>query len=317
MGMDGVGSRGGGHEGWRVADLALLPGGRYGSARAVSDGGFVVGVSECADRTDHAVLWHQGDVIDLGTLGGSASVASGVNRHGVVVGSSETAVGASDRHAFRWENGRMTDLGTLGGVASAAAGINDRGWVVGHSETVSGATHACLWIGGELSDLGVLAASGMYQSSRAFDVDDSGRIVGQAGVDVATVVPAMWEHGQIRQLGELTGSAAAINAHGQVVGGLSSGSESFLWSDDDVAVIGPVQDEPHFEAVGIDNAGRVVGRTGFRSFVWHGGRLDWLAGLSAGATSVSDISSDGLSIVGGSSRTPDGLTPAPVIWTQH
>ena len=51
--------------------------------------------------------------IELGTLGGQSSLASAINEHRQIVGSSETAAG--ETHAFLWENGHMTDLGTLGG----------------------------------------------------------------------------------------------------------------------------------------------------------------------------------------------------------
>ena len=59
---------------------------------------------------------------DLGTLGGSVSVAYGINNGGQIVGESKIASGAF--HAVLWENGTMTDLGTLGGPNSVAFGIN-------------------------------------------------------------------------------------------------------------------------------------------------------------------------------------------------
>jgi probable HAF family extracellular repeat protein len=75
---------------------------------------------------------------DLGTLGGSYSVARGINPSGVVVGYSETTEG--QQHAFLWSKGVMTDLGTLDGSYSIAWGINPRGEIVGES-----GQHATLW----------------------------------------------------------------------------------------------------------------------------------------------------------------------------
>src|SRR5215208_4910007 len=69
-------------------------------------------------------------ITNLGTLGGKASEAFGVNDLGQVVGTSRTESGES--HAFLWKRGKMTDLGTLGGgiQCAAAYGINDPGQVV-------------------------------------------------------------------------------------------------------------------------------------------------------------------------------------------
>ena len=56
--------------------------------------------------------------IDLGTLGGTSSVAAAVNARGQVVGDSATA-GDVEGHAFSWtEAGGMIDLGTLGGTSA-------------------------------------------------------------------------------------------------------------------------------------------------------------------------------------------------------
>ena len=56
-------------------------------------------------------------VLDLGTLGGSLSIAFGLNDRGQVEGFS-TRLGDGSVHAFVWRDGIMTDLGTLGGPNS-------------------------------------------------------------------------------------------------------------------------------------------------------------------------------------------------------
>jgi probable HAF family extracellular repeat protein len=88
---------------------------------------------------------------DLGTLGGSNSLAWAITATGEIVGSSFIPGGRSE-HAFLWTPARgMADLGTLGGRPSFATGINAKGQVVGQADIAqrnpngSDITHAVLW----------------------------------------------------------------------------------------------------------------------------------------------------------------------------
>jgi probable HAF family extracellular repeat protein/uncharacterized repeat protein (TIGR03803 family) len=56
----------------------------------------------------HAFLYNGMTLIDLGTLGGSASQADAINNSGLIVGWADTASGK--QHAFLWSSGRMVDL---------------------------------------------------------------------------------------------------------------------------------------------------------------------------------------------------------------
>src|SRR3989449_11308495 len=76
-------------------------------------------------------------ITDLGTLGGTASIAFGVNNVGQVVGDSNTTTSGIRPHAFLWQNGAMTDLGTLGGTFNSANSINILGLVEVVSNTSS------------------------------------------------------------------------------------------------------------------------------------------------------------------------------------
>jgi probable HAF family extracellular repeat protein len=85
-------------------------------------------------------------MIDLGTLGGSFSVATAVNNRGEVVGYSAVP-GDASYHAFVWTAASgMVDLGTLGGDLSVARGVNDNGRIVGYATTSGNvATRAAMW----------------------------------------------------------------------------------------------------------------------------------------------------------------------------
>ena len=50
----------------------------------------------------------------------------------------------------------MQDLGTLGGTSSVGVAINASGQVTGYADTAGGDTHAFLWDGTRMQDLGTL-----------------------------------------------------------------------------------------------------------------------------------------------------------------
>ena len=92
----------------------------------------------------HLVVWRNGKITDLGTLGGGFYEAVAINERGQVIGNS-VPLGSSVVHGFLWQNGRITDLGTLGGAESDASSINEHDQIVGVSNTAKGIRHAVLW----------------------------------------------------------------------------------------------------------------------------------------------------------------------------
>jgi probable HAF family extracellular repeat protein len=114
----------------------------------INTAGTIVGWSQAApsDQPWHATLWYNGAPQDLGTLGGTSSVAIAISDDLTprVVGRADTRRG---QHAFVWTQSEgMKDLGLPKGRSFGQAwDINSSGWIVGETSTPSGRTVATLW----------------------------------------------------------------------------------------------------------------------------------------------------------------------------
>ena len=124
----------------------------------------------------HAVLWSNGTISDLGTLGGSTSAAYAINGAGQIVGYAYTSKGAM--HAFLYSGGKMTGLGTLGyGDTSVAKAINGSGVVAGTASTTYG-YHAFIYSGGKMQDLNNMIPAGSgWVLTDATGITDTGQII--------------------------------------------------------------------------------------------------------------------------------------------
>jgi probable HAF family extracellular repeat protein len=187
---------------------------------------------------NRAMLWKDGVVTDLGTLGGTLSAATDMNDKGLVVGWSRLEGSTADR-AFIWEDGVMTDLGTLGGSSSVAWGINNRGQVVGTSTLANGTPRAFLWEEGTMIDLGVLSGTG---TSSAAGINDHGEIVGLSSTSdlVCAPIPFIWRRGVMAAI-SLPGKSCFsgqftvrdISDAGHVIGGFNRSGvwRPWIWQD--------------------------------------------------------------------------------------
>jgi probable HAF family extracellular repeat protein len=223
-----------------MQDLGTLPGGTDAQAIFINEGGQVVGFSYtssapstfCGAFTSAtgSFIWdREGGMKDLGSLGGSCTLATDFNDQGQVVGSSNLA-GDQSVHAFLWEHGSIQDLGgSLGGDFTGAFGLNAQGQAVGFAYLPEDTTfHGALWMHvGKLTDLGVV---GNDPCSDAVAINANGQVVGDSSPvcdefdDDARAF--LWEDGSLFDLNTLIplGSALylrhtyTINDRGEIAG---------------------------------------------------------------------------------------------------
>lgn len=174
-----------------MKDLGTL-GGTDAEALYINEQGQIVGQSytvnsipppnaHCTDSplTLHAFFWEKGQMVDLGTLGGSCAFAYSLNNRGQVVGQA-TLGGDQEDHPFIWEQGKMKDLGALGGTYGYAAWLNDSGEVVGGATNEGDQTFLAFhWKNGKMTNLGTLPGNVCSVSDA---INSSGQVVGGSGI---------------------------------------------------------------------------------------------------------------------------------------
>jgi probable HAF family extracellular repeat protein len=237
-------------------------------------------------------------VRDLGTLGGSFSIAFDVNEAERVVGAATTSAGY--QHAFRSHHGVMTDLGTLGGLNSQASGRDGQAELAILSDTRDDdplhedfcALHsgqicrAARWHSGVLTELPTLGGI----NSVALEINNRGEIIGASddGTSDATCMPPQKTHfqavvwapktGKAQKLpplpGDEVGLALKNNDKGQVVGtsglcsnttfgGFGLGPHAVLWDHGSPINLGNLgEPEGVNVAADINSRGQVVGGAG-------------------------------------------------------
>ena len=266
-----------GTNGSAINDIGSLGGiSSYSWAEGVNAAGQVVGHSQTSGNQDHAFLYSNGTMTDLGTLTGSGtSWAWGINDNGQVVGMSD--IGAGNEHAFlTGPNGAgMTDLGTLGGPSSVAYGINTSGQVVGWSQ-LSGESYGHAFITGPngvgMNDVGALGGG----DSTANGINANGQVVGFSYINGGAYQHAFitGSNGmRITDLGTLGGSESfgyGINASGQVVGGsyisgdsnqhaFVTGANGMAMTDLNSLLTASLTDGGYlYEALGVSDSGQIV-----------------------------------------------------------
>jgi probable HAF family extracellular repeat protein len=272
----------------------------------------VPGSTSIANATEHAAVWRNGAITDLGTLGGPNSSIGFVarpNDTGLLSGNAQTgtvdpfgegwglnfgcdtagdpcAGSQYETRGFVWRSGVIRPLPTLGGNnALAFGGANDQGEVVGMAED---AFH-----------------DPTCTAPQVFDWK-----------------PVIWgpRYGEIRELpqypGDSIGAVSAVNDRGQTVGGSGScGPPTFnaiahalLWQGSSITNLGSLGGQFNNLPTAINNLGQVVGWSDLpgdtlssgipHAFLWQNGVMTDLGTLPGDASSFAYAINDLGQVVG-------------------
>jgi probable HAF family extracellular repeat protein len=200
---------------YRVTDLGTLSGYAELVPSAINGTGQIAATARDPDSgLERAVLWDNGTLRDLGTLGGAGllSRAHGINDAGQVVGDSWTGGHDIEIHAFVWDGRVMRDLGRPGRDSSAYA-INTTGQIVGGERDEFGDSRALLWDGADVRQLDD-SVDGL---SRAIAINDAGQVLIANGSGAyGRPETRLWDQGRTTLVGDF--DATALNATGTVIG---------------------------------------------------------------------------------------------------
>jgi probable HAF family extracellular repeat protein len=253
---------------YTITDIGSLEGATR--AYAINDSGQVVGESRIHGN-NHAFIYSNGTMLDIGTFGGATSIARDINNSGAVTGSAAYASG--DVNAFIYSDGSLQSLGTAGTSdgsvsyrSSAGFSINSTGQVVGSSSRD--------FQDGTSNSSGYLFENGnvTYRSSILRAINDSGAMVGGNTLrqgDSFSTIP-----------GFCTGLfcepyAEDINNKGTIVGTSHTafdGDHAFMYDGNTVTDLGALNGGASF-ANGINEWEQIVGRSSNSAFIYENGAM--------------------------------------------
>jgi len=293
-------------------DLGGLPGGTSSEVSFITQNGLISGqaLNGSLDPLtgwpeENAVLWKDGQIINLGTVGGNESAGGRVNSRGQVTGIAANTIpdpfsfiylgyvsNGGQTRAFLWDQrSGMQDIGTLGGPDAFAPLINERGQIAGFSYVNYNpssncffplTTHPFLWENGRMQDIGLGGSCGLTD-----DLNNRGQVVGLSNVigDAATHA-FLWDNGTAADLGTLGGTygeATTINEAGEIAGVANLPGDqithAFFRKRGFMTDLGTLEGDCFSGAFGINGRSQVVGQSitcdfsGFRAFLWENGNM--------------------------------------------
>ena len=237
-----------------------------------------------------AFRYSNGNMKDLGTLGGLNSFGREINAAGQVTGAASTLEqidGWGDGgvpHAFLFRNGMMSDLGAFG-EGSTGTGINLKAQVAGVEITSEGDGSGFLVRDGEAMTRNDLFAGA--QNISVTGLNDSGHVTGFRDLIEGTPLAFVHKNSMTIELGTLGGDSSksfAINAAGQITGSAGTSvrnqtfptgiPHAFLYDNGSMTNLGTLGGLTSI-GVSINRSGKVTGSadtTGGdeHAFLWDG-----------------------------------------------
>ncbi len=266
---------------YTAIDLGTLNQGTMTSAgTCINEVGEIVGWADAPNkRSIHAFFVTDGEMEDMGTLGGTYSWAHSINNRAVVTGYS--IVGSVEIHGFRWQDWVMDDIGGMPG----ARGDFSRGNAINNAGVIVGIAHGTgpgmvvpyagfLELDGEWIEIPTFGGD----ESQAYDNNDKNEVVGWARFEEpASTMPRafLYRHPNLIDIGTLGGNLSrseSINERSQIVG-MSTDSEEvmhgFFWENDVMTMIGDFGGGVS-AADCINNLGHIVGSAEYPDGTSHG-----------------------------------------------
>jgi len=229
------------------------------------------GPKTCFTHPDHAFVWSNGTMTDLGTLGG-------LDSQGVAISDSAEVVG----EGFLWNGHSMTPLS----APAEVDGINNSGQIAGQcrNSTLLQGYPCVVSSNGAVTELPESnpAIECLYINTiipanlpAAVAINNNGQVLGNC-FDSSLGLAIVWTNDTptvLPTLGGVASSGTAISSNGQVVGTseTSTGAEDgFLWSNGTMTDLGS-----SFSPAAVNASGVIVGG----QFVYSNGTLQNLNNL--------------------------------------
>jgi uncharacterized repeat protein (TIGR01451 family) len=250
--------------------------GVQGEASAISPGGWVAGnsvpKSSVSTASTSTAFVHDGTfgatATTIPSLGGSKTVAVGVDNSGRAAGFGTTSTGATHTFLFDGTNTLDHHNASLGGLNSQASAMNANGTIVGLIETAGG-LRGFIDIRGGAVDLGTLPGG---TSSAAFALSElqlglvPAHIVGVSSDAAGNARATSFMSSPPTDLGALPGgtssAASAVNNAGEAAGFSNVGGgarQAFVYRDGAMVDIGSSLGSSLSLASAINDAGEVAG----------------------------------------------------------